>query len=83
MILSFMGFLEIADKCPEEEIVLIAESDFNATLEKIPEDFWYRIKDREGFFNSVTKEPLDLGSAARLECMDPDEEVKRFIILGY
>ena len=81
MIVSFPQLLEIAKSCPEDEIVVMSESDFNSVSGEITEDYWHSVEDQEGFFHSKTEEPLGLLPSTLLECMNPDEKVKRFIIL--
>ena len=83
MILSFLQFLHLARKCPQEDIVLMSESEFNATAGEVTKDYWHRVDGQEGFFHSSTNEPLDLWPKVLVECMDPYEPIKRFVILGY
>ena len=83
MILSFSQFLQLAESCPEEEIVVMSETEFNNAVGEITDNYWHRIENREGFFHSRTGEPLGLLPDTRLECVDPTptEIVRRFVIL--
>jgi len=83
MILTLLEFLRLADRCPEEEIILMPESEFNDTSNDLTDDYYCRVKGQQGFFHSATNEPLDLWPRTFLELMNPREPIKRFIILGY